>query len=296
MVFITMQPLFASFLVALIVVDDPIQFKEEIQVEKWRKAMNKDIEALERSGTWEITDLPPGKKWRSLLVVVAIKNWIVVQMDVKNTFLHGELKEEVYMTLPAGYTKWNVVGKSFVGVLVYVDDLLISGNDESLIQKAKTFLSSQFHMKDLGALRKSITSFCVPLGSYLVSWKSKKQQVATRSSAGTAYRVMALTACEVTWLSQLLKDLGLKHLGPTVLKCDNKATLSIDANPVQYERTKHVELDCHFIRGKVDDGCISTTYVSSKDQIVDLFTKLISMAQHDHLLPKLGVLSSHTKF
>lgn len=74
---------------------------------------------------------------------------------------------------------------------------------------------------------------------------------------------MALTTCEVTWLSALLKDLGLKNIPPTVLNCDNKAALAIAANPVLHERTKHVELDCHYVRDQVKAGNIKTAHVSS---------------------------------
>lgn len=67
---------------------------------------------------------------------------------------------------------------------------------------------------------------------------------------------MALTTCEVLWLNQLLKELGLHHLGSTQLNCDNKVALSIAANHMHHERTKHVEIDCHFVREKQATGLI----------------------------------------
>ncbi|XP_048504111.1 uncharacterized mitochondrial protein AtMg00810-like [Beta vulgaris subsp. vulgaris] len=140
--------------------------------------------------------------------------------------------------------------------------------------------------------RRSTTGFCLLLGSSPLSWKSKKQNVVARSSAEAEYRAMALTACEVTWVSQLLKELGLKNLPPTVMHCDNKAALSIAANPVQHDRTKHVELDCHFIRDKISEGHITTSYVPTSDQAADVFTKPLTISQHNHLLCKLGVLSN----
>lgn len=63
---------------------------------------------------------------------------------------------------------------------------------------------------------------------------------------------MALTACEVTWLATLLKDLGLQKLPSTVLKCDNQAALAVAANPVLHDRTKHVEIDCHYVRDQIN--------------------------------------------
>lgn len=74
----------------------------------------------------------------------------------------------------------------------------------------------------------------------------------------SGYRAIALSTCEITWLSALLKDLGIKNLPPTILRCDNGAALAIAANPVLHEQIKHVELDC--LRDEVKAGAITTTY------------------------------------
>lgn len=100
---------------------------------------------------------------------------------------------------------------------------------------------------------------------------------------------MALTACEITWLHALLKDMGIHDLPPTLLKCDNKAALSIAANPVLHERTKHIEIDCHFIRDKIAAGDIVTQHVPSHAQAADILTKPLSVKQHYNLLTMLGV-------
>lgn len=86
--------------------------------------------------------------------------------------------------------------------------------------------------------RRSTICFCIFLGQSSVSWKTKKKQLVVASSCTEVeYKSMALTTCEVTWLSALLKDLGLKHLPSTILHCDNLAALAITANLVFYERT-----------------------------------------------------------
>lgn len=78
-------------------------------------------------------------------------------------------------------------------------------------------------------IRRSTSGFCVLLGQSPISSKSKRQSVVARSTAEAEYRSMALTVCEVMWLKQLLKDLGLTTMGPTPVYCDNQATLESSA-------------------------------------------------------------------
>lgn len=106
--------------------------------------------------------------------------------------------------------------------------------------------------------RRSITGFCIKFGESLLSWKTKKQSIVSLSSAEAEYRSMAKTVCEIVWLRGLLLDLGVQVKGPILLFCDNDSALNLAANLVLHERTKHIEVDCHFTREKIKEGVIET--------------------------------------
>jgi len=116
-----------------------------------------------------------------------------------------------------------------------------------------------------------------------------------RSSAEAEYRAMAQAAAEITWLTSLLQELGVTHLKPVTLHCDNQSALHIPRNPVFHERTKHIEVDCHFTRDKVMEGLIQLRYLPTNSQLADVLTKILPSHQHWNILNKLGILSNPTK-
>ncbi|XP_074364966.1 uncharacterized protein LOC141706032 [Apium graveolens] len=108
--------------------------------------------------------------------------------------------------------------------------------------------------------RRSVTGYVLLLGGSPVTWKSKKQPTVSRSSSEAEYRAMAAATSEVTWVVQLLQELGVNHLSPVTLFCDYQSALHIAKNPVFHERTKHIEVDCHFTRDKVLEGLLQLSY------------------------------------
>ena len=124
-----------------------------------------------------------------------------------------------------------------------------------------------------------------------VSWKSKKQSVVSRSSVESEYRAMTQFVFEIMWLHQLLMEVSIETSVPAKLWCDNQTAFHIASNPVFHERTKHIEIDCHFVREKIQLGLISTKYVKTIEQLSDIFTKALSGNQVSYLCNKLGMIN-----
>ncbi|GJT27629.1 retrovirus-related pol polyprotein from transposon RE2 [Tanacetum coccineum] len=93
------------------------------------------------------------------------------------------------------------------------------------------------------------------------SCPTKNQHTVSQSSSEAEYRSMATTTCELKWLKGLLNSLGVTHPDPMRLFCDNQAALHIAANPVFYEHTKHIEVDCHFVRDEILSCNLAPSYV-----------------------------------
>ena len=109
--------------------------------------------------------------------------------------------------------------------------------------------------------RGSISRYCVFFRGNPISWKSKKQSIVSRSSAESEYITMAQFVCEIMRIRQLLMEVAIETSTPTKLWCDNQFVMHIESNPIFQERIKHIEIDCHFVREKIQLGFISTRYV-----------------------------------
>ena len=140
--------------------------------------------------------------------------------------------------------------------------------------------------------RRSTTGSCIFLGPNLISWSSKKQPTVSRSSAEAEYRAVALTTADLHWIQFLVKDVGLFTVSTPRLFCDNISATYLAINPILHSRTQHIEIDYHFVRERVARGALLVQYVSTKDQIADLFTKGLSSVRYRFLRDKLSLCSS----
>jgi hypothetical protein len=416
---------------------------------------------------------------RVVFSVAVNLDWELYRLDVKNAFLHGSLKEEVYMDLPPGFTKgyngkvcrlkkslyglkqspraWfdrfrhvlvkigfaqghsdhtlfvkRTSGDKVVVLLVYVDDIILTGNDTTGIEDVKKRLAEEFEIKDLGVLKyflgmevarskegmvvsqrkyildlleetgmsgckpvatpmecnlkldkvtgeeaadkeqyqrlvgkliylahtrpdisfavgmvsqfmhspchshylavirilrylkgtvgegllfkksgkksveiftdadwggskekRSTTGYCTFVWGNLVTWRSKKQSVVARSTAEAEaeFRAMAQGICEILWVKRVLEDLCFNPELPLKLYCDNKAAIDIANDHVQHDRTKHVEIDRHFIKEKLESGMICIPFMPSAQQAADGLTKALMKHLFEGFLNKLGMIN-----
>ena len=141
--------------------------------------------------------------------------------------------------------------------------------------------------------RRSTSGYCVFIGGNLIFWKSKKQNEAAKSSVETEYRAMVLATCELIWLKHLLQELRFGNDKQIKLIRDNQAALHISSNPVFHEKTKHIEVDCHFINEKIASGSMTTSFVNSNDQQTDIFTKSLKGPTIKYICDKLGAFDRY---
>uniref|UniRef100_A0A803R1P3 Reverse transcriptase Ty1/copia-type domain-containing protein n=1 Tax=Cannabis sativa TaxID=3483 RepID=A0A803R1P3_CANSA len=139
--------------------------------------------------------------------------------------------------------------------------------------------------------RKSTSGYCIYFGGNLVSWCSKKQTVVARSSTESEYRALALATTELVWIQSVLKEVGIPFQHCPILWCDNLGAGSLASNPVFHARTKHIEVDLHFVRDKVIAQELDVRYVDTSHQIADIFTKPLAATPFLHFRNKLTHVS-----
>uniref|UniRef100_A0A2N9JAR7 Reverse transcriptase Ty1/copia-type domain-containing protein n=1 Tax=Fagus sylvatica TaxID=28930 RepID=A0A2N9JAR7_FAGSY len=137
--------------------------------------------------------------------------------------------------------------------------------------------------------RTSTSAYISFLGSTPISWSSKKQRAVARSFTEAEYRALANAASETMWLQNLLKELGFPLKTAPQLLCDNLGATHLSFNPVNHSRMKHIQIDLHFVRDLVQQGCLQVRHVHTQDQLADLLTKPLSRQRTKLLSNKIGL-------
>ena len=121
--------------------------------------------------------------------------------------------------------------------------------------------------------RRSTSGYCSFVRGNLVTWCSKEQNVVARSSAEAKFRALAHGIGESIWINRILEKLKVSPKTPMQVYCDNKAIVAITHNPVLHDMTKHIEVDKHFIKERVDVGVICISHLPTTEQTADMLTR-----------------------
>eukprot|EP00253_Pinus_taeda_P034361 PITA_34361 len=177
-----------------------------------------------------------------------------------------------------GLKVWQEEGHFFLGRGKYIVDILSKFHMEDykpmstpMITNWKKLHASNSEFVDLSLYKELIA---------IVLWISRKQQSIALSSAEAEYMAACLASCEAIWLCKMLFGLFGQALRPSVIYCDNKSCIKLTENAIFHDRAKHIEIKYHFIRDYVQKGVVKLEYISTNEQVANIFTKALPRGKH----------------
>jgi hypothetical protein len=138
--------------------------------------------------------------------------------------------------------------------------------------------------------RKSISGYAFMLGGAVYAWSSKKQTTVATSSTEAEYTALAHATRFAIWSRYLLDEMGYAQKDPTVIHEDNQAALALARDPQFHARSKHFDIQNHFIRERIENGTVDPVYCTTDDQLADIFTKPLARPKHEKFTRGLGLL------
>nr|GFA99601.1 retrovirus-related Pol polyprotein from transposon TNT 1-94 [Tanacetum cinerariifolium] len=266
------------------------------------------------------------------LAYAAHKSFTMFQMDVKTAFLHGSLKEDVYVCQPKGFIDADhpshvyKLKKALYGLkkapracrpdIVHATCYQAKPTEKHLTEVKRIFCylrgtvnTGLWYTKDSGFeltgfsdadyagckdTFKSTSGGAQFLGEKLVSWSSKKQDCTALLIAEVEYVSLSACCAQVLWMRTQLTDYGF-HFNKIPIYCDSKSAIAISCNPVQHSRTKHIVVRYHFIKEHVEKGTIELYFVKMDYQLADIFTKALLADRFNYLVRRLGMRSLSPK-
>ena len=141
---------------------------------------------------------------------------------------------------------------------------------------------------------RSTSGYCTFFGGNLVTWRSKKQTVVSKSCRKAEFRAMSKGIDEAMWIKYLLEKLRISYIKPIIIYCDNKSAISLAHYPVYHDKMKHVNIDRFYIQDHLEQGILKTEHVSSEEQCADIFIKGLPTETMQYLVSKLGMKNIHS--
>jgi histone deacetylase 1/2 len=234
------------------------------------KALPTPLSASEKLSVAEGESLGPEDSTRYRSIVGALQYLTLTRPDIAFSvnkvcqFLHAPTT-----------THWTAVKR----ILRYVSGTVGLGLS---FRKSSSTLVSAFSDADWAGCvddRRSTGGFAVYFGSNLISWSARKQATVSRSSTEAEYKSLANATAEIIWIESLLGELGIQRNQTSCLWCDNMGATYLSANPIFHAKTKHIEIDFHFVRERVSRKQLEIRFIPSRDQVADGFTKALPSRQ-----------------
>ncbi|GJR40189.1 cysteine-rich receptor-like protein kinase 8 [Tanacetum coccineum] len=258
--------------------------------------MNKEIQALEQNKTWIFTTLPPGKSAIGSKWVFKIKfnaNESIERFKARLVAQGCTQKEGIDFKETFALVAKMVTRKYALELLECAEVLDIKPFATPMDTTIKLNDSDGYLLPDPSTYRTLVGKLL-----YLTITRLDLSFAAQALMIGPAVQQLEDplqdSTCEISWLKCLLFDLGITVPTPSLVMCDNASTIALANNPIHHARTKHIEIDCYFVRDKIKQGQISLCFVPFRLQIADVLTKGLCRYQHFNCLSKLGICDPYT--